>query len=178
VNLFENVRKQGALNLDGSSFAEVHDNESLDVTTAVTLEAWVYVEDDATQDRILSKWGSTQPNRSFQIFMNNARVRFLIGDGTSQASLNSVTSLTEGNWHHVIGAYNGASIKIYIDGSEDATIAETFTIYNSNEPLYIGGYLGGSNLSDNPIAQPRIYNRALTAEEVQRNYDAGKNIYS
>ena len=28
VNLFENVRKQGALNLDGNSWAEVHDNES------------------------------------------------------------------------------------------------------------------------------------------------------
>jgi hypothetical protein len=41
VNLFENVRKQGALNLDGDSWAEVHDNASLDVTTAVTLEAWL-----------------------------------------------------------------------------------------------------------------------------------------
>jgi len=40
-NLFENVRKPGALNLAGNSWAEVHDNASLDVTTAVTLEAWV-----------------------------------------------------------------------------------------------------------------------------------------
>ena len=41
VNLFENVRKQGALNLDGNSWAEVHDNASLDITDAITLEAWV-----------------------------------------------------------------------------------------------------------------------------------------
>ena len=34
VNLFENVRKQGALNLDGNSWAEVHDNGSLDITDA------------------------------------------------------------------------------------------------------------------------------------------------
>ena len=33
VNLFENVRKQGALNLDGNSWAEVHDNGSLDFGT-------------------------------------------------------------------------------------------------------------------------------------------------
>ena len=32
-NLFENVRKQGALNLDGNSWAEVHDNGSLDFGT-------------------------------------------------------------------------------------------------------------------------------------------------
>ena len=42
VNLFENVRKQGALNLDGNSWAEVHDNASVDFTTGLTLEAWVY----------------------------------------------------------------------------------------------------------------------------------------
>ena len=42
VNLFENVRKQGALNLDGNSWAEVHDNASLDFGTgSFTLEAWV-----------------------------------------------------------------------------------------------------------------------------------------
>ena len=33
VNLFENVRKQGALNLDGNSWAEVHDNASFDFGT-------------------------------------------------------------------------------------------------------------------------------------------------
>ena len=177
-NLFENVRKQGALNLDGNSWAEVHDNASLDVTTGLTLETWIYVEDNATQGRILSKWGNTQPNRSFQMFMNNAVVRFLIGDGSSQNGLNSATSLTEGNWHHIVGTYDGANIKIYIDGSEDVTTAETFTIYNSNEPLYIGGYTSNANLSDNPLAQPRIYNRALTAEEVQRSYDSNKNTYT
>ena len=177
VNLFENVRKQGALNLDGSSWAEVHDNASLDLTTGLSVENWIYIEDAATQGRVLSKWGSTQPNRSYQIFMNNAVVRFLIGDGSIQASLNSSTSLTEGNWHHIVSTYDGANIKIYINGSADATTAETFTIYNSNQPVLIGGYTGGANLSVNPIAQPRIYNRALTAEEVLKNYNATKTQF-
>jgi hypothetical protein len=45
--------------------------------------------------------------------------------------------------------------------------------------LEIGTYQTDENKAYNgPIAQPRIYNRALTAEEVQRNYNAGKNIYS
>ena len=177
VNLFENVRKQGALNLDGSSWAEVHDNASLDLTTGLSVENWIYIEDAATQGRVLSKWGSTQPNRSFQMFMNNAIVRFLIGDGSSQASLNSTTSLAQGNWHHIVSTYDGANIKIYINGSADATTAETFTIYNSNQPVLIGGYIGGANLSVNPIAQPRIYNRALTAEEVLKNYNATSSLY-
>jgi hypothetical protein len=43
VNAFESARNPYALNLDGASWAEVHDNASLDITDAITLEAWVYL---------------------------------------------------------------------------------------------------------------------------------------
>jgi hypothetical protein len=42
VNAFESARNPYALNLDGASWAEVHDNASLDFGTgSFTLEAWV-----------------------------------------------------------------------------------------------------------------------------------------
>jgi hypothetical protein len=44
VNAFESARNPYALNLDGASWAEVHDNASLDMYSAFTLEAWVYME--------------------------------------------------------------------------------------------------------------------------------------
>jgi hypothetical protein len=177
VNLFENVRKQGALNLDGNSWAEVHDNESLDVTTGLTMECWVYINDITTGGRLISKWGATQPNRSYQMFMNNALVRSLIGDGTTQAATQTTTSLSVDNWYHIAVTYNQTNLKTYLNGVEDDSQNVTFSIYNSNEPIYLGKYVSTSFESVNPIAQPRIYNRALTAEEVQRNYNAGKNIY-
>ena len=63
VNLFENVRKQGALNLDGNSWAEVHDNASVDLTSAITLEAWVYW-DGSNAKGILGSWDSLMLPRS------------------------------------------------------------------------------------------------------------------
>ena len=60
VNLFENVRKQGALNLDGNSWAEVHDNESLDFGTgSFSLEAWVkadFLAQGSGVNRDFNKW--------------------------------------------------------------------------------------------------------------------------
>ena len=55
-NLFENVRKQGALNLDGNSWAEVHDNASLDITSAITLECWFYDTDSGAFEGVIGKW--------------------------------------------------------------------------------------------------------------------------
>jgi hypothetical protein len=177
VNLFENVRKQGALNLDGNSWAEVHDNASLDVSVGMTMECWVYINDITTGGRLISKWGAAQPNRSYQMFMNNALVRSLIGDGTTQAATQTTTSLSVGNWYHIAVTYNQTNLKTYLNGVEDDSQNVTFTIYDSNEPVYLGRYVNSSFESVNPIAQPRIYNRALTASEVLRNYNSEKNTY-
>ena len=174
VNLFENVRKQGALNLDGNSWAEVHDNASLDVTDAITLEAWVYW--DTAQAGIMGRWGATTPTRNYMLYVENAtKVRFYINTSYSE-----YTSMTTG-WHHIVGTYDKTNMRLFVDGTQVAAAAQTAAITTSSEVLEIGRYRYGSDLNkeyNNPIAQPRIYNRALTAEEVQRNYNAGKNTYT
>jgi hypothetical protein len=55
VNAFESARNPYALNLDGASWAEVHDNASLDITSAITLEAWVYW-DGSSAKGLLGRW--------------------------------------------------------------------------------------------------------------------------
>ena len=176
VNLFENVRKQGALNLDGNSWAEVHDNASLDVNE-ITAEGWMYAENITTiNNRIVNKWNAAYPERSFQLYGQNNTINWMLSDGSAAYSITGGT-LTQGQWFHVVGTYDGSTQKIYLDGVQVATTALSITLKQSSFKVMLGGYTTGL-YSLNPIAQPRIYNRALTAEEIQRNYDAGKNIYS
>ena len=176
VNLFENVRKQGALNLDGNSWAEVHDNESVDLTDAITLEAWVYW-DDASNKGIFGRWHSDSSNRNYLFYKNSAAtINFYINSSAiaSYASLNA----TKG-WTHIVGTYNRTNAVLYIDGVQQAITAHTTAISTGTLPVEIGRNFTTSNQAlTAPIAQPRIYNRALTAEEVQRNYNAGKNTYT
>ncbi len=83
-------------------------------------------------------------------------------------------------WRHIVGTYDGANRKLYVDGVLRDTDAMTAAISTSDKPIEIGRYRHGSvsNLEYNDqIAQPRIYNRALTAAEVLQNYNSGKNTY-
>ena len=174
VNLFENVRKQGALNLDGNSWAEVHDNASLDITDEVSLETWYYHDTTTTNEGLLGRWNAT--TTTYLLLKNDTNVRFYT---KSTSAINVNASVSTAGWHHVVGTYDGTTMRIYLDGSESATIGQTGSINTSTFPLEIGRYYSSQTYAQTgAIAQPRIYNRALTAEEVQRNYDAGKNIYS
>ena len=176
VNLFENVRKQGALNLDGNSWAEVHDNSSLDITDAITLEAWVYW-DDSVSHGFLGKWDYSSGKASYLILkISETKFRFYVSSTGSNASLiENGTTITNG-WNHIVGVYDGTNIKCYLNGSVDGSAAYSDGLFPNDLNLEIGKY--ASAKYPNNIAQPRIYNRALTAEEVQRNYDAGKNTYT
>jgi len=176
VNLFENVRKQGALNLDGNSWAEVHDNASLDITTAITLEAWVYY-DGSNGKGLLGRWSTGSDNNYLLYTSNISKGQFYIN--TTAVSVLNTPTLTTGNWYHLVGTYDGSDMRIYLNGSEETNTSKTGSISTSSEPIEIGRYLSGTAYQyNNSIAQPRIYNRALTAEEVQRSYDSGKNIYT
>jgi hypothetical protein len=175
-NLFENVRKQGALNLDGNSWAEVHDNESLDITDAITLEAWVYWDGSSVKG-ILGRWHNNASNRNYLLYKLSAtNISFYINSNNliNQSGLTA----TKG-WTHIVGTYNRTNAVLYIDGVQQATAAHTTAISTGTLPVEIGrNFTTSSQALTTPIAQPRIYNRALTASEVLRNYNSGKNTYT
>ena len=181
VNLFENVRKQGALNLDGNSWAEVHDNASLDITDEVTLEAWVYyVNDTSMLEHIIGKRASSGSwLRIYSASANTLRVERDGGAATSNVSI------TENAWSHIVATIDTSdTIRIYVNGTQQ-TSKLNFTPWgmDNEAPVSIGAWVNqndsvsSNSYTNGSIAQPRIYNRALTAEEVERNYNAGKNIY-
>ncbi len=178
VNLFENVRKQGALNLDGNSWAEVHDNASLDFGTgSFTLEAWAKVKyvNQGSSYNVLFNLGGNLGSTNTACLSTDASGNFVFFYGASGTSSGA---LTEGDWVHIVGVYDGINAIVYADGVKVVETARTPINITNALSKKIGTDETGSRYYTEPIAQPRIYNRALTAEEVQRNYNAGKNIYT
>jgi len=95
------------------------------------------------------------------------------------STISKVATIPTSGWVHVVGVYDGSNIIVYVNGVFGASVASSGSIGVNDDVLTIGGDNTFTPYSLNkPIAQPRIYNRALTAEEVQRNYNAGKNIYT
>jgi len=176
VNLFENVRKQGALNLDGNSWAEVHDNESIDFGTgSFTLEAWArakYVSQGSAVNAIFTLGGDSASNEAIYINSSPAIKFEYNGDTTGTGTE------TEGDWVHIVGTYDETNATLYINGSQNAQNTRTAADITNTLVKQIGRDSTTFRYYNDQIAQPRIYNRALTAEEIQRNYDAGKNTYT
>jgi hypothetical protein len=173
VNAFESARNPYALNLDGASWGEVHDNASLDITDAITLEAWVYWDTSIlTGKGILGKWENL--NQCYLLFKRNTgtEVQFYINGAYSVFD-----PMTDG-WNHIVGTYDKVNRKLYINGALKDTDAYTAAITTSALPVEIGRYNQSSATAyDEDIALPRIYNRALTATEVARNYNADKSKF-
>lgn len=73
----------------------------------------------------------------------------------------------EGEWIHVAAVYDGAVLTLYIDGVEASSI-ETTPPYDSQEKLHIGGDpgCGGRSWYTGLLDDGRIYNRALSADEI------------
>ena len=68
-------------------------------------------------------------------------------------------------WHHYILTYDGTIAKLYLDGRELCSEAHTGTIVDVTNNLLIGKDFDGQ------IDEIRMYNKALTPEELFKNFE-------
>ena len=63
--------------------------------------------------------------------------------------------------------YDGATLRLYVNGTQVATPAATGAIQTSANPLWIGGNTPYGEYFQGLIDEVRVYNRALTQAEIQ-----------
>ncbi|MFA9262339.1 MAG: LamG domain-containing protein, partial [Undibacterium sp.] len=86
------------------------------------------------------------------------------------------TPLLANIWYHIVCTYDGSSLKAYLDGSLQATTAVS-SVTTGSAPFRIGAGAGaGSPTAYFPgkIDEVRVYNRTLTATEIQNLYNQTK----
>jgi prepilin-type N-terminal cleavage/methylation domain-containing protein len=80
--------------------------------------------------------------------------------------------LMDGSWHHIAATYDGSSMKLYLDGVLRWQKDQTGTINTAEgETGFIGGE--GTSSFSGLVDDIRIYDRALTAVEIQQRYVEG-----
>lgn len=89
----------------------------------------------------------------------------------------SSSNIQDGNWHHVVGVFESATVKkLYVDGVEEAEITDSVNMPGVN--TFGIGYVStaaGKDYYDGIIDDARVYNVALTAEQVLDIYNYGAN---
>ena len=74
-------------------------------------------------------------------------------------------------WSHICVTTDGANLRLYINGVEDANspLGYTGTLVNTDNPLYIGKDGRGTPPPDAIIEEVRIWNVARTEQEIREN---------
>ena len=97
------------------------------------------------------------------------------GDGLL-TYLNSVNTFDMGKWHHVVGTYDGAEMKIYVNGKlENTSDAQSGAINYPDRVFFsIGSYKDDNEdfVHKGMIDEVRLYDRALSEKEVSNNLEA------
>jgi hypothetical protein len=158
------------LSFNGSTNAVVTPYIALGATFSVS--AWVNPGGAAQGSYV--RIAETQYGAGFYLgtSASGTRYKFIVsGSSGSTGSCGAGYGCAEGGavtsgWHLVTATFDGATARLYVDNVLVAS--DTFTApSNTNLPLYIGLYYGGSGYGWNgAIDEVRLYNRALTAAEV------------
>lgn len=78
------------------------------------------------------------------------------------------------DWHHAAATYDGAEMKIFIDGALKKTTATTGNLQSSTSNLYIGNQ-ASLNFFPGILDEVLLYSRPLTVEEINTIYTETQN---
>jgi hypothetical protein len=150
---------------------------SIGGTNNVTVSAWVYHTAYGGGGQPYSvitvkgnpwTWLMENPSNTF---------RFRITAGGADVSVADTATHLLNRWYNVVGTYDGANMRIYVDGILKNTRAQTGTLATNSVTAKIGTYQGTNYNLTGRVANIQVYNRTLTATEVQQNFSALRGRY-
>ncbi|HNT30360.1 MAG TPA: DUF2341 domain-containing protein, partial [bacterium] len=171
-----------ALDFESSSnqYAYAADSASLSITGDLTLSAWIKPE-SVTAATIFAIAGKVQSSDADYSFIQYGDELRLYIDSNSDYSTTDAVNLSTGTWYHVAAIYSAtdATIRFYVNGEEYAsTVTGTIpnAIADTSNALYIAGipsmiWPPGSSY-DGIIDSLKLYNRALTPEDIAAEYES------
>jgi RHS repeat-associated protein len=167
-----------ALSFDGTGDAvEVLDHPSLDIVGELALDAWVYPVSGS--GGIVTKADNALPGGGWHMEYdgNNRRIGFTINSGTGNfvRIFSPPFSAPFNAWSHVAATFDGTTLKLYINGVQ---------VNSSSSPpppangfaLLIGAYQRNAvkeQFFHGRVDEVGLFNRALSATEIKRIFDAG-----
>lgn len=161
-----------AATFDGSSsFVRTGAASSLDLGGALSLEAWI--RPDAIPSA--GDWASvvTRPE-AYSLQFNGPRLEFtVIQSGVRRRLQAPIGAVVAGERYHVLGTYDGAEQRLYLNGQLVASAALTGPASAGWGGLHIGSWDGTMEFFDGTIDEVAIYSKMLTGLQAKQHYDAG-----
>src|SRR5262245_44994568 len=157
----------GALSFNGNgNLVSVPDSNSLDLSVGMTLEAWVRPDQGSWRTAILKE---RPGGLAYALYASSDTNR---PSTETTADTRGTAALPNATWSHLASTYDGATLRLYVNGTQVSSRALPGTITLSSSPLRIGGNSLWGEYFSGLIDEVRIYNRPLTAGEIQTDMNA------
>ena len=170
------VRRNGKACWAGN--CDCGNDESLNITDAVTIEVWVNIRQFRSGHSTFLASNSWR----FQTRYSDRDVLWEWTDGTTKQHVTTDVNVLPdlGNWVYVVGTKDtDGSTKLYVNGKLKKS--GVITVSRDVTQVYIGrdgiSGIGGTDWLNGFIDEARIYNRALSAEEIRERYNLTKHLY-
>jgi tetratricopeptide (TPR) repeat protein len=175
AQIISDPERGSVLSLDGDGdYVDCGTNPAFDITGSITVAAWVYI------DTVPTIWTGivTKGNSAWRLstYQDQRKFHFAVTDPVTNTNMNWVhggTEVTAHEWHHVCGTYDGANIRLYVDGVEDpeSPVAYSGNIDTNNWEVLIGENAQSPGREWNGLIDDvRIYSFALSEAEVKELY--------
>jgi hypothetical protein len=134
---------------------------------------------------IFSKSIAAAAGSRYALFIQNSKIYPFMSMGGADVNTPSTLNISANTWYHVGAVYDRTDkLTLYINGSFDSATTITQFIANDFQASHIfriGSYSDASNNAayflNGFIPQLQIYNRVLSATEIQQNYNATKGRF-
>jgi parallel beta-helix repeat protein len=166
---FANGKVDRAFSFNGADgYVDLGTANLLGGTTQITLDAWIY------PTSFPGYMGIIYPNSTvwwMQTIENTGRIRF----AAVNTYVDSQNAVPLNQWSHVAGTWDGSRLRVYINGVQDPNTAVATGTMGSDAGVTkaIGSHGGLDQFFSGLIDEVEVFNRALTADEIQSIFNAG-----
>jgi len=160
------------LSFDGSDdYVDVNDFQ---LGGEITVEGWIYPRAHQNYQRLLDFGNGEHADNIVMAASEGTtgKPRLYICVGSTPYGITSSDAISLNSWHFLVGVVGGGRIKLYVDNVLKGDVAGPAGVNNLKRT---NNYIGRSNYSADAyfkglIDEVRVYNRALTASEIQDHY--------
>lgn len=153
-------------------YISVPNSPSLCPTSEVTVSGWMKVADLDRRQVLIDKRinFNTSPYNSYCIVSSNLnpqKWQAVVTTYSDYVWAYDDVEIEVNKWAHIVLRYDGSDISIFVNGSLKNSTPRTGDITYSNMDLFIGTTAQNTNFAKGVIDDIRIYDRALSDEEIQ-----------
>jgi hypothetical protein len=159
---------------DGTGdYLEIANSPSLNITgDKLTLAAWVWHDNVAGDPEIIiakvyNNATHQSPYFSYGLhILTNGQPRIWISRTGGAANAPGTTNLQSAKWYHLAGVYDGAQLRLYLDGKQVASSNVSGNLLGYDTVLRLGINGGLTEPMDGKLDDVRIYHRVLSELEI------------